>query len=96
MQGARDDTHSGLERWEDHDLTENAADRALRKLGALIKSDEHTPDEQMLDAHLNDAHDLITATQMCSTWWPGIEEKIKARRDELRTREANPDHRTAA
>lgn len=76
--------------WKAFGYVKTRAAEELRALGRKIKSDDETPDELTLDAHLVDAQPLIEATLQCSDWWDDIETQIQKRRDELRNRIANP------
>lgn len=72
--------------WQRFGLVKTRAAEQLRELGRLIKSDDTTPDEMTLDAHLVDHQELIEAVMQCSDWWPDVETQIQKRRDELRNR----------
>jgi len=78
--------------WKEFGLTKTKAAAESAALGRLIKSDEDTPDETMLDAHLADNANLIEAIQNCSNWWeptndgPGVGGQIEARRAILQSK----------
>lgn len=76
--------------WKSFGYTKTRAAEELRALGSKIRSDDETPDEQTLDAHLVDHANLIEAVMQCSDWWDGVEEQIQKRRDVLRQKVDNP------